>query len=70
MEPLRKVYDSDVVTLAHLKHNRIRGVQLTKHLQPLKKSFNLSLLSRQDKNTYVCAITNALYKHLSISFKC
>ena len=49
--------------------NSIRDVQVDKHLRPLKKLFNLTLLRGQDKNTYVRAIANVLYMHKYISFK-
>lgn len=60
---------SEVVVLATLNKNSIRDVQVEKHLRPLKKLFNLSLLRGQDKNTYVRAIANALFSHKYISFK-
>ena len=60
---------SEVVVLATLNKNSIRDVQVEKHLRPLKKLFNLSLLRGQDKNMYVHAIANALFSHKYISFK-
>lgn len=59
----------EVVVLAVLNKNSISDVQVDKHLRPLKKLFNLTLLRGQDKNTYVRAIANALYTHKYISLK-
>ena len=59
----------EVVVLAMLNKKSIRDVQVDKHLRPLKKLFNLTLLRGQDKNTYICTIANALYTHKYISFK-
>lgn len=59
----------EVVVLAMLNKNNIRDVQVDKHLRPLQKLFNLTLLRGQDKNTYIRAIANTLYTHKYISLK-
>lgn len=59
----------EVVVLAMFNKNSVRDIQVGKHLQPIKKLFDLSLLRGQDKNTYVRAIANALFTHKYISFK-
>ena len=46
----------------------IRDIQLAKHLQPLKKTFGLSLLRAQDKNVYIRALPAALLNNSYVSF--
>jgi len=53
----------EVGVLAMLNKISIRDEQVDKHLQTLKKLFNLRLLRGQDKSIYVHAITNALFTH-------
>ena len=41
----------------------------SKHLHPLKKLFILTLLRRQDKNTYIRALASSLYRQKYVSFE-